>query len=120
MTFHSYRISSLSTSFGRFLHVGGAAGRSGGDGFTGLHRTYGPAPTCGAGLLFVVRNTLTTEHPCSYTDTLCSLDAFRSWVAKYGAVSAQNQICLTAQGKAVKAQTLLTEVSVPTDDVVTS
>lgn len=40
------------------------------------------------------------------------MDAFKSWVGKHGLISVQNQICLTAQGKAVRAQTLLTEVRV--------
>ena len=38
-----------------------------------------------------------------------SLEAFRTWVARHG-VPEQNQILLSAQGKAVRVQTLLTEV----------
>jgi hypothetical protein len=45
-----------------------------------------------------------------YAKRSYSLDAFKTWVAKHGLVGVQNQICLTAQGKAVRLQTLLTEV----------
>lgn len=45
-----------------------------------------------------------------HANVLHSLDAFKSWVANHGLISVPNQICLTGQGKAVRAQTLLTEV----------
>ncbi|KAI9738932.1 MAG: oligomeric, coiled-coil, peripheral membrane protein [Claussenomyces sp. TS43310] len=43
--------------------------------------------------------------------SFANIEAFKSWVAKHGSVPSQNQITLTGQGKAVRAQTLLTEAS---------
>ncbi|KAH8808346.1 autophagy-related protein 11-domain-containing protein [Xylogone sp. PMI_703] len=38
-----------------------------------------------------------------------SLDAFKAWVEKHSPIAAQDQISLTAQGKVVRVQSLLTE-----------
>lgn len=44
------------------------------------------------------------------TNVLSSLDSLRSWIAKNTTIPAQDQILLTARGKHVKLQALLTEV----------
>ena len=41
--------------------------------------------------------------------TVTSLDGLRAWVAQNAGIQARNQILLTAQGKQVRQQTLLTE-----------
>lgn len=42
---------------------------------------------------------------------ISSLESLRAFVEKHGAISAASQVHLTAKGKQVRAQTLLTEVS---------
>lgn len=44
------------------------------------------------------------------TNVLSSLESLRSWIAKSTAIPPQDQILLTAKGKHVKTQALLTEV----------
>jgi autophagy-related protein 11 len=41
--------------------------------------------------------------------TVTSLDGLRAWVAQHAGIQVRNQILLTAQGKQVRQQTLLTE-----------
>lgn len=41
--------------------------------------------------------------------TVTSLDGLRAWVAQHAGIQARSQVLLTAQGKQVRQQTLLTE-----------
>ena len=66
------------------------------------------------GRLYADPNTLPSYVPDPLhwipANVMCSPDALRSWIAEHAAVPAGRQILMTARGKNVKQQHLLTEV----------